>query len=477
MLYEAYSLQQPAVACYLNAQTLDPHQFEWPYYLGYLYQVAGDLSQAADSFERAVRIQPNKVALLRLAEVDLDLGRMAAARVLFERVLPVREFTPVGLVGLGRIALSAREFGKAVDYFDKALSLQPQASSIHQLLAAGYRGLGDLAKAQDHLAKAGQVLPKVPDQFLDGLEKLKKGKSNLLVRAQQAMDEGRFQEAAEVFRRIVAIAPDDANSRTNLGVALAEAGNVQEATAELTEALRLAPDDAHSHYSLALVLIAGGSEQQAMDQLQASVKLDPAQKEAHFQLANLLMRADRCEEAAHEYSQVVRIEPGNSAARIMEAIALVRINNYSQARTRLERAHNILTDDFNIADVLARLLAASPDNDVRDGRRALLLIQQAIRDRGSMDADQGQTLAMALAETGQFAKAAGLQRLIIQDLAESKEFDSLPTLRDNLTLYERGQPSRMPWRDDDPIFRPVPKVRIPGASSRDPGVVVENRRR
>lgn len=474
MLYQAYDLHQPSEACYLNARALDSGEFRWHYYLGYLYRAAGDSRKAVDAFQTAREIRPADVVLLRLAEADLALGRREPAILLFQRVLRTREFSAAAMVGLGKIALGSRDFAKAAEYFNQALSAQPQASSIHQLLAAAYQGLGDDPKAQEQLRHYGQISPTVPDPFLDDLEKLKKGKTNLLVRAQQAMDQGHFKEAVDAFRRIVAMAPDDANSRTNLGVALAQSGNVQEATTQLQEALRLAPDDAHAHYSLAAVLIATGSEQQAIEQLQTSVKLDPAHKEAHFHLGNLLMRAMRFEEAAREYSQVVRIEPGNPAARIMEAMAYVRIKRYSQARDRLERAHNVLPDDFDIAGILARLLAACPENDVRDGAQALLLIQQAVRGRGSMDVNQGQTLAMAFAELGKFTRAAELQRLIIQDLEQSKDLDSVPMLRDNLKLYERGQTCRVPWRDDDPIFYPVPKVGIPGTSAHDSRMVVDS---
>ena len=477
MLYQAYGLQEAAKACYLNARTLAPHDFKWHYYLGYLYRTAGDLQRAVNCFQTAMEVRPDEVVLLRLAGANLDLDHTESARPLFERVLSADGSSVAAMLGLGRIALSERDFAKAVRYFNQALALQPQASSIHQFLGVAYRGLGDIPRAQAHLLMQGQVVPIVPDPLLDELEKLKKGKTKLLVRAQQAMDQGHFKEAAEAFRRIVAMVPDDANSRTNLGVALAQAGDIQEATTQLSEALRLAPDDAHAHYSLAVLLLATRSEQQAMEHLQIAVKLDPGHKEAHFQLANLLMRAQRYGEAEREYSQVVRIEPGNAAARIMDAMASVRIKHYSQARDWLERAHNILPDDFDIANALARLLAASPEKDVRDGSRSLLLIQQAVRVRGSMDVNQGQTLAMALAEMGQFTRAAELQRSIIQDVEQSKDSDLVPTLRENLALYERGQACRLPWRDDDPIFYPVPKVRIPGTSGRDSGMIVDSARR
>src|SRR5262249_6753650 len=86
MLYQAYNLQQPAEACYLNASVLEPGELKWHYGLGYLYQAAGNFRKAADAFERAMQIQPSEVVLLRSAEVSLALGRLQPATVLFHRV-------------------------------------------------------------------------------------------------------------------------------------------------------------------------------------------------------------------------------------------------------------------------------------------------------------------------------------------------------------------------------------------------------
>ena len=62
---------------------------------------------------------------------------------------------------------------------------------------------------------------------------------------------------------------------------------------------------------------------------------------------------------------------------------------------------------------------------------------------------------MALAETGNFDKAAALQRTVIENL-ENEDPARVAILRETLALYEKQQPCRRPWRDDDPIFVPTP---------------------
>ena len=62
---------------------------------------------------------------------------------------------------------------------------------------------------------------------------------------------------------------------------------------------------------------------------------------------------------------------------------------------------------------------------------------------------------MAFAETGQFERAAEMQRAMISDLEQNRRFDLAELLAENLALYQRRQPCRRPWREDDPIFSPV----------------------
>ena len=66
----------------------------------------------------------------------------------------------------------------------------------------------------------------------------------------------------------------------------------------------------------------------------------------------------------------------------------------------------------------------------------------------------GQTYAMALAETGNVAKASEIQ----QDIITSYERSGIPAdksfLAQNLTAYRRSQPVREGWSTEDPVFRP-----------------------
>jgi cytochrome c-type biogenesis protein CcmH/NrfG len=117
---------------------------------------------------------------------------------------------------------------------------------------------------------------------------------------------------------------------------------------------------------------------------------------------------------------------------------------------------NLHPDQPAFPQALARLLAASPDPQVRDGQRALDLVQALAEEHKTTSV--AETMAMALAEVGRFAEAAEWQRLAMSVAVDAGHADAAQRMAANLALYQRHEPCRSPWRDDDPEYSPGPKV-------------------
>ena len=69
-----------------------------------------------------------------------------------------------------------------------------------------------------------------------------------------------------------------------------------------------------------------------------------------------------------------------------------------------------------------------------------------------------ETMAMALAERGQFTQAVEWQRLAMSGATEAGHREVAQRMAANLALYERETPCRTPWRDDALEHRPGPTV-------------------
>jgi hypothetical protein len=66
-----------------------------------------------------------------------------------------------------------------------------------------------------------------------------------------------------------------------------------------------------------------------------------------------------------------------------------------------------------------------------------------------------ETMAMALAETGQFDDAVKWQSEAVSSASESRREDLVRQLSANLRLYQNGQPCRTPWTLDDAVHHPT----------------------
>ena len=456
-VYQAYGFDDAARASYENAAKLEPQSFRWHYYAGYLEQRIGDSDSALRSYQQAQAIRPKDCnVLLHLGNLELSSNHTDLAKSWFLKSLAQPGPSAAALMGLGKTALAERQYPAALKYLKQALAQEPQASSLHYQLAMAYRGLGDADQMQKELKARGDTDPTIKDTLLDEIDLLKQGKAGLLERAAKAMHEGRFADACVAYREMIRRNPNDAIAYRYLGVALAKSGNPKEALQDYDHALQLDPNSAANHYSMGILLIQTEKEEAAIEHFQEASRIDPGLVPAHFQLANLLMRRGKDEDASREYAIVAELEPQNRFARLMQAMALIHAGFYQQGRKVLEEGSVAFPDDPDIANALARLLAAAPDPSVREESRALHIIEPLVRNQQGDPFEEGVTFAMALAAVGRFKEAAFYQQAVIQQLESSREFALARQLRKNLDLYTQHKPCTRPWAPDDPIFHPVP---------------------
>jgi len=447
-----------------NAEALAPRDFRWPYYLGHILRNNGDLSGAAETFERARLLRPADFpTLVWLARVYLDLARPLDAEQRLAEARSVDPSQPAVRVELGRAALAQGDYKRAVDHLTSALALNPEMTAIHYPLGMAYRGLGELEKAAEHLEqratstsrRAVTEIP-IPDPLISALGGLVQTPQLYRERGLDAAAAGNWTEAVKNFRLGVDADPNQAGMRVNLAAALDRVSDARGALEQYQQALRLDPDLAEAHFGLGDLLERGGREPEALGAFKAAVAANPNFIAAQLRLADALRRTDQLEESLPHYRQVIALEPADLSARFGEAMGLVRLARYAEARDRLAEAMTIHPDQPIFRQALARILAAAPDDRVRDGEKAWKLVEGISKEESHPGAFE--TLAMVLAELGHFDLALDWQRLAMSTAARAGRPDVSQKMAANLARYVQRQPCRVPWRDDDPDHRPGPQV-------------------
>ncbi len=446
MVLMAAELPGAAGPAFRNAQALAPRDVRWPYYLAHLHRDAGALDEAADRFEAARRLQPDDMAVLVwLGDVRLAQGDAEAAEPLFARALQLYPDSLSARFGLARAALMREEFEPAARGLEEILALEPSAAAAHYPLGQAYLRLGEPERAQEHLRRREAADIRPADPLMAALDRLLESSQAYETRGIEALDREDWDGAAAAFRRGLEIDPADAELRHRLGTALYLRGDIGPARAELERAAADAPELPQAHYSLGVLLQEEGRHGEAAERFAAALRARSSYTEARLRLASSLRRSGDAEGALAEYRRVSRMNPDLVEAAFGEAMTLVVLHRWADARARLEQAAQVHPDDSGVAHALARLLAAAPDERVRDGARALALADRLASQGRTLEL--GETMAMALAEVGAFDRAAALQRDLVTGAGRAGLPAVVPRLQENLRRYERGEACRTPWSE------------------------------
>jgi tetratricopeptide (TPR) repeat protein/tRNA A-37 threonylcarbamoyl transferase component Bud32 len=117
-----------------------------------------------------------------------------------------------------------------------------------------------------------------------------------------------LEEAIRHYMIAVALRPQSAGARLNLGLALAQKGRLDEAIEEYHQAIRIKSDYAQAYNNLGLALRDKGRLDEAIDEFHEAIRLKKDLVEAHNNLGNALRDKGRLDEAIEEYHRAIRIK-------------------------------------------------------------------------------------------------------------------------------------------------------------------------
>ena len=440
--YHAYGLLDSAAASYANAARLDPQDPRWPHLLGRARQDAGELDAAVEAYQRALELTPDDVpALIYLAEIRILQGDADAAQGLYRRALALEPTASAALAGLGQAALEADQPARAVELLEAALEANPAADRLHHPLGLAYRALGDDDAARRHLEAAGTVGIRTEDPLIADLEELKSGERVHLLRGHMAFRAGHYAQAANAYHRATEAAPDSIVAQVDLATALSRIGYLEGAEEHLRDALALDPENANVHYNLGVLLLSNGEPRGAEIHLRRAVALDPEDPAALTNLAGLLAARDPAT-AVDLYRRAQALPDAGEGAYLGEIRVALAHGRFAQALERAEAGMEAVPGSLNLLGTLARMLAAGPDPELRDGERAFDLAERYFAAGQSLAS--GEIYALALAESGRCEEAAEWQQQLIEVASNNGAENLVPAYRADLERYRSGPPCRPP---------------------------------
>jgi len=125
-----------------------------------------------------------------------------------------------------------------------------------------------------------------------------------------------------LVRQAIAIAPENAKAYDNLALVLHGREAREEALAALDRAIALNPQSEASHFNRAVLLGELGRAADAIDSYRASIALNPRNAVAHHGLSGVLLKQGDAEGALRHAEECLKLAPRDATALSFKAIAL-----------------------------------------------------------------------------------------------------------------------------------------------------------
>jgi protein O-GlcNAc transferase len=199
--------------------------------------------------------------------------------------------------------------------------------------------------------------------------------STLFAAAEARRRAGQFVEADALYRQVLAISPDHAESWHYLGLLALQFGRADAALAMIAKAVALKGDEPIFHDSLGVALKGHGRLDEATAAHRRALTLKPDFVDAHNNLGNALRDQGRPREAETAYRAALALAPDLAAIHNNLGNALKDQSRADDAEACFRRAIALNADYANAHNNLGAVLTAQGrlDDAVASLRRALSL--------------------------------------------------------------------------------------------------------
>jgi tetratricopeptide (TPR) repeat protein len=357
-------------------------------------QLREDATERLKDCDRALELDPGNIdAWQARALTYVEKGQLDKAAEDLNKLLENQKDNFRAHLALGEVLTNLEKYDDAVKHIEKAIELKPKSSLGYTLRARWNLEREDLKAAIADLDKALKVEPR--------------DVAALLIRARVHQEQKDYAAARSDVERVLVISPD-----LPQGVILRS-----------------------------LISAAEGKLVDAIADMQAVLEKDPSNVPWRLQLASYYLQDKRPRKAIEVFTKILDEDEDQKLARQARADTFLSIGKHAEAVADFEIALRQSPDDDGVLNNFAWVLATSPDDNVRNGKRAIELATKACEVTKYEKPHILSTLAAAYAQTGDFETAKKWSKKAVEIGVEKKDVDE--QLKQELQSYEQ----KKPWRE------------------------------
>ncbi|WHH58845.1 tetratricopeptide repeat protein [Petroclostridium sp. X23] len=155
--------------------------------------------------------------------------------------------------------------------------------------------------------------------------------NNYHEKAEQLAAQEKYQEAVEVYKKIIEEVPDDARAYNNLGCILNLLEDYDGAIINFNKAIEINPNNADFYYNKGGALYNMGQYEQAIQAFDKSIEIKPEDAVSYYNKGRALAGLGNCQESLSYFDKAALLEP-QSALIILQfkSRVLIQLDKYKE---------------------------------------------------------------------------------------------------------------------------------------------------
>ncbi len=294
--------------------------YEGAYLAGNVYAALGRSAQSEKALKTVLSFKPDDLdAHTKIAAIQVEQRNYSSAASTFEKIIALDPSLDSAYQGLGDVYLKMRKWKEAIPPLTKAAELNSQNTQAFYLIAIAHQELREFEKAAD----AYEIY----------IDKNRENPGDAYYNLGLCQIElGQFDLASISLEKAVAVNPQDTKIMSTLADAYQKAGHVDKAAETYKKLVELNPDDAKYYLNTIVKMYDGaGMPDKAIETTKAMIDLNPQDADAIYNLGYMYVQLKKFDEAVETFKKAIDVRPNFEYAYSNLGYCYTQLKKYNES--------------------------------------------------------------------------------------------------------------------------------------------------
>jgi len=263
------------------------------------YHKSGQLPEAEIIYRQVIEEEPENYNALNLFGLLLfQHKRYDEAIIYVEKAVDINPI-PYFHINLGNIHSAKGDSDKAIDFYKKAIALEPDNADPWFGLGICHKNKKEYDKAIEYYGKAINIKPSFFSAYVN-LGNIYKLKNEL-------------DKAVKYYKEAIMFNQNDPDIYNSLGLVYFDRYEIEEAVYCFEKAIKIKPSFESAYINLGNVYKTKGKIKQALHYFNLAIEMNPNNYDSYVSLGNLMIYINKTDDALRCFNIASQLKPGDPA--------------------------------------------------------------------------------------------------------------------------------------------------------------------